>query len=229
MQEHRRYETSPWITLDLDTWAPLTAGRAPGLCRKKAVLYHQSDPSDCVFIVKSGRLRVTSYQADGAEKQLFVAEKGAMVGESSCLNAKAHNTSAVAIVDSMVWCIPGTELVAGMQKNWTLNRQVISLLCRKKDILFQQMLELSFNQSLQRVAQLLLNLCHQYGRADPAGTCINVRFTHQDVASMVNASRVTVSNIFNMFTERGILQKKGGYFILTDLAAMQALAAGDLL
>ena len=61
MYESSERENSPWITLDLEGWAPLTEGRAPVQYRKKAILFHQEDAADAVFIVKSGRLRITSY------------------------------------------------------------------------------------------------------------------------------------------------------------------------
>ena len=147
-----------------------------------------------------------------------------MVGESSCLNGVPHESSAVAIVDTQVWRIPADDLIAAMQQNWWLTRRVISLICRKKDVFFQQILDLSFNQAIQRIARLLLNLCHQYGRPHPKGMLIAVHSTHQDIAGMVNASRVTVGNVLNMMMDQGLLVREGKHFILTDLEAMKSLS-----
>ena len=224
MQEQTGRGYSPWISMDPEGWAPLTSGRLPVQYRKKGVLFHQDDEPEAVFIVKSGRLRVTSYQENGAEKQLYIAERGTMVGESSCLNGVPHESSAVAIVDTQVWRIPAGDLIAAMQQNWWLTRRVISLICRKKDVFFQQILDLSFNQAIQRIARLLLNLCHQYGRPHPKGMLIAVHSTHQDIAGMVNASRVTVGNVLNMMMDQGLLVREGKHFILTDLEAMKSLS-----
>lgn len=224
MYESSERENSPWITLDLEGWAPLTAGRAPVQFKKKSILFHQEDGADAVFIVKSGRLRITSYQEDGAEKQLYIAEKGAMVGESSCLNDVHYRFSAVAIVDSMVWRVPAGELLAAMEKDWQLTRRVISLLCRKKDVFYTQILDLSFKQATHRIASQLLNLCHQYGKKHEKGVCISIHFTQQDIAGIVNASRVTVGNVFNLFIDEGLLVREGKYFILTDPEAMSKLS-----
>ena len=43
---------------------------------------------------------------------------------------------------------------------------------------------------------------------------------------MINASRVTVSNIFNLLTEHGYLLKMDGNFIVTNLDFMEQLAEG---
>ncbi|HJA26241.1 MAG TPA: Crp/Fnr family transcriptional regulator [Candidatus Fournierella merdigallinarum] len=226
MFEYSDHENSPWITMDLEGWAPLTEKRPTMQCRKKSILFHQDDEADAVFIVKSGRLRITSYQEDGAEKQLYIAETGSMVGESSCLNDTRHQFSAVAIVDSVLWRVPVGELLACMQRDWQLNRRVISLLCRKKDVFFRQILDLSFKQATHRIASQLLNLCHQYGKEHEKGVCISIHFTQQDIAGIVNASRVTVGNVFNMFMDQGLLVREGKYFIVTDLDGMEQFCKG---
>lgn len=225
MYESSEWKDSPWITLDPEGWAPLTEGRTPAQYRKKAILFHQEDAADAVFIVKSGRLRITSYQEDGAEKQLYIAEKGAMVGESSCLTGAAHQSSAVAIVDSLVWKVPAAELRETMERDWQLTQRVISLLCRKNDVFYRQILDLSFKQATHRIASQLLNLCRQYGKEHEKGVRISIHFTQQDIAGIVNASRVTVGNVFNMFIDQGLLTREGKYFIVTDLEAMQKLCS----
>ena len=54
---------------------------------------------------------------------------------------------------------------------------------------------------------------------------ISIHFTQQDISGIVNASRVTVGNVFNMFIDQGLLTREGKYFIVTDLEAMQKLCS----
>ena len=226
MCESAEREISPWITMDLGGWAPLTAGREPVQLRKKAILFHQEDEPDAVYIVKSGRLRITSYQEDGAEKQLYIAEKGSMVGESSCLNGTRRQFSVVAIVDSVLWRVPTGELEAAMQRDWQLNLRVISVMARKMDVFFGQILDLSFKQATHRIASQLLNLAKQYGKEHKKGVCISIHFTQQDISGIVNASRVTVGNVFNLLMDEGLLTRDGRFFVLTDPEALRERYCG---
>ena len=205
-------ECSPWIHIDLGYWKPLTDGQPPSFFRKKSIVYHQEDSPEYVYIVKSGRVRVTSYQPNGAEKQIYIAEKGAMFGESSIIGRRPQ--------------IGKVEKV--MSTDWELTQRIIQLICRKNHILFKQVLELSFAQSLQRVAKILLNIGKQYGKLSGDKIVISIKFTHQDVASMINTSRVTVSNIFNVLSEKGIISKKNGYFSLNHIETLISIADGDL-
>lgn len=217
---------SPWIRVDLKKWEPLISGHVPVLYRKKSFLFHEEDPSAFVYIIKSGRVRLTSFRSDGSEKQFFIAEEGCICGEHGCLMHHPHQSSAVAIVNTEVYRISARELEQAMQRDWQLTSLMMQVFCRKNAILTNMVLELSFTQSIQRIAQLLMNLTRQYGVKEEGGCRINIRFTHQDVASMINTSRVTVSNIFTIFYERGLLKKEGGCFILCDPDAMEAIASG---
>lgn len=91
---------------------------------------------------------------------------------------------------------------------------------------FRQILDLSFKQATHRIASQLLNLCHQYGKEHEKGVCISIHFTQQDIAGIVNASRVTVGNVFNMFMDQGLLVREGKYFIVTDLDGMEQFCKG---
>lgn len=219
--------TSPWIRVELSQWGALLSGRTPVSYQKKALLYHQGDAAATVYIVETGRIRVTSYQQNGGEKQLYIAEQGALFGCTSCFNGCPHNDSAVAIVDSSVYCIPFWELESAIRADYALCRSVISMVCRTNSILFQQVVELSFSDALQRIVQVLLNLGAEYGIAEADGVSISIRFTHQDVANLANTSRVTVSNIFHFLTTKGLLKKKKGHYILHEEYALRKMAEGS--
>jgi CRP/FNR family transcriptional regulator len=216
-------ETSPWIHLDFSLWDDVVRGKIPRLYKKRTFLFQQGEAPDNFFIIKSGRVRITSYHPAGSEKQLYVAETGAIFGELACIQNTPYAVSAVAIVDSMVYCLPYKLLENRMQRDWPLTKHIMQIACRKSHVFMEQILELSFNHSIERVARILLNIAAQYGQPLPDGRIrISIKFTHQDVASMINASRVTTSNIFNAFSCEGLIGKESGHYILTDPEKLKA-------
>ena len=218
-------ETSPWIRTPLDTWAPLLEGVRPASYKKKTLLYHQGDPGESIFICRTGRVRVTYYHASGEEKLLYIAEQGSMVGETACVTGTVYNSSGITLTDSLIYRIPREKLLEVMRRDWELNLRVIQLICRKKGSVFHQMLELSFSQALGRVARMLLNLMSEYGIPQEDGAVlIDMTFTHQEVASLVNTSRVTVSHIFNQFASEGVLEKRGSRFVVRRPQELQRIA-----
>jgi CRP/FNR family transcriptional regulator len=218
-------ETSPWIRLDLSFWDEIIGTHCPKLYRKNTFLFQQGDPPDYVYIIKSGRVRITSYQLEGGEKQLYIAETGAMCGELACIQHSPYTVSAVTIVDSHVYCLPYVSLEKYIDTHAAFAKKLMHILCRKSHIFMEQVLELSFNPSFQRVARILLNIADQYGKIYPDQHIhITIKFTHQDVANMINTSRVTVSNVFNSFSSAGIISREQGYYILKDINKLKEYA-----
>ena len=214
------YEFSPWINEDLEKLAVLTENFQPEKYRKNESLYSVCGKSEYIYIVVSGRIRVTAYHTSGKERQLYIAERGCIVGEISALLNRIHNTTASAIVNSVVYKIPSSIFLKQLQQNHTISNVVMQMICRKHDILSNALLSSSFSQSASQIARMLLNLADQYGEETEDGLRIGIRFTHQDIANITGISRVTVSNCFNLFAEKGICGRINGSFMITDLDSL---------
>ena len=55
-----------------------------------------------MYIVESGRVRVSVCHADGQEKTLYVADTGAMIGESDCILGQPYSSTATVVLPSRV-------------------------------------------------------------------------------------------------------------------------------
>lgn len=62
--------------------------------------------------------------------------------------------------------------------------------------------------------QLLIWLAKKFGKASEQGQLIDLQLTHQDIASVIRATRVTVTRLLNEFEQRGIIQRLPHRFIV---------------
>ena len=68
-----------------------------------------------------------------------------------------------------------------------------------------------------RLRQLLYFLKREVGQSTPEGIRIAVRLTHQQIASLIGSTRVTVTRLLRQFCEEGWLrQDQKRYLILTN-------------
>lgn len=215
---------SPWLYEEMEFWVLLTRGKLPEKYKKETTLYCQGDAPDYVYLIKHGRARITSFQPDGRERQLYIAEKGCIIGERSAVLGQPHGSFAVTIVDSVIYRIASQELLSAMERSFPLCQVVLRMVCKKHDVLYHQLIGVSFFQAQHQIAQVLLNLVRQYGEPTEDGVRIGIRFTHQDVANITGVSRVTVCNTFNMLTDKGILEKRSGRFEILDLERLRNYA-----
>lgn len=218
--------SSPWIRRDFHLWETLTSGKKPLFFPQKAFLYSQGEPAKYGYVIKEGRVRVTTYHERGMEKQLFICESGAICG-TDVIAGEIYATSALALTSVIAYRFTCDELLeAGLKNNGKLAHLVMKDLLRKNHIYQEQIVSLSFYPAIQRIAHVLLNLRNQYGIPHKNGTLLKIKFTQQDIATMISASRVSVNMAFNKLYSLGVLEKADGYIVLKDLEFIEQIADG---
>ncbi len=72
-----------------------------------------------------------------------------------------------------------------------------------------------------RLASMLLLLIESEGVVTPEGYRIPIRYTHQQIASMIGANRETTTKAFGRLQEQGGIELKERYIYLTDADALK--------
>lgn len=216
---------SPWLRLDPDFLHPLIEDQTVVYLRRKQPIFYQGDMPRSVYVVKEGRVCITTYSQSGIEQQLYIAEQGALFGEHSSLLEIPHTTSAVSIVDSSVYAIPLPVFQAKLEQFPELSKCVLQIISRKNSLLIKRLLSQSSNDSLQRIAQALLDISKEYGIQSPEGIEISIRFSHQDVANLLHTSRVTVTKAFQFLAQQGIIIRKKSHIVICNIDALYKLTA----
>ena len=218
---------SPWISTDLSTWeTPLRHGRLREYQPREQV-FRQGEDFSSVYIVESGRVRVSVCHADGQEKTLYVADTGAMIGESDCILGQPDSSTATVVLPSRVRAVPSALVQELFHADPVFADWLLQYQARKYRLLLGQNMTLSFDRARQRVAKTLLYLCGQYGRQKEDGIWLTNRFTCSDVAGITNVSRVSVNLIFREWEEAGILTRAHGRCCIRDPEELRRLAEPD--
>lgn len=224
-QPFHHYPYSPWMFSEINKWDCLTKGLRPVSFKKGAFIFQQQNYTDLLYIVKSGRVRITTFGLCGNERAIFIAEKGMPIGEESLLLGHVFITAAIAIVDTEVFLIPKQTLFAELARNEELRIDFYGTMAYKNMALTRHLEIMSFSSAYQRVAISLVNLMQRYGKPTSDGCLkINVRFTHSELADIVNTSRVTVNNIFTDLTAQGIIRKDGGRYVVCRADLLEEIA-----
>jgi len=213
---------SPWIRLDISLWGDIIKDHLPIKYKKNTIIYHQNEKLEYIYIVKSGRARITVSDEEGAEKHIFIVEAGSIIGEMDSFLKKPSTTAAIAIVDMEIYRISEDEFWSVICLDKKLNNEIMKSMAMKYNILLQQVSDMSFYESYTRVIRALFHLVNQYGIEVDEGYKIGIKFTHQDIAYLINTSRVNVSNIFSQLTSDGIINRKGGSTYIIDMLKLKS-------
>jgi NTE family protein/lysophospholipid hydrolase len=87
-------------SLDAEEFERLSAEVEPLHVPGGRVLFNQRDAADCLYVVVSGRLRVSLERSDGSEQSLGEVGRGDVVGEMALLTGQRRSATARAIRDT---------------------------------------------------------------------------------------------------------------------------------
>ncbi len=191
---------------------------APRRYRKNQIIYQQYEYADCFYYLKSGRARIYFSSPEGVEKTLTNVERGSILGEAAFFDGMPRVSSAVALCDSLIIPVNEKILTAHFRTDPSFAMTLLNLQARSIRMLSSQVSSITFLQANCRIARLLVQL------REPCGDELVVRLTHEEIASIVGVSRVTVSKILNTLREQGVIDTKYRRIIIKDLSALYALA-----
>lgn len=95
---------------------------------KGEVIYTEGDPSHTIYLVRDGEIHLTRNSNQGTLSIIGKHGRGSMFGEVSFLNKDNHTTTAVADLDSRVYCIPGKAMMKLMESEYSIGPAMAKLI-----------------------------------------------------------------------------------------------------
>jgi len=191
--------------------------------RKGSVLYRQGDPARFLFVVKRGKVKVSSISLDGGKKTYAILGEGHIVGDVAFLLGDEYESLSEALVDTDAYVITRAEFEHFLAHSPPFCRAVIHDLGDKVRLLARQVQDLTFIDVRQRLESVLLRLADEHGVDTTQGIRIELDITHQDIAEMIAANRSTVTTYLNELRREGFLRKDGRRLVLTPSRKSNAL------
>lgn len=221
MREDSKY--CPWIQYDPEQWGPLADQACLVRLKGKTVIYNQEEDTAHIYIVKSGRVRLSYFDSEGAEKIYLFALRGCMFGEETCFDPGTQFLHAATIVDSELYCIPKDLFLRHLSRDVALNAQVLTSMSHKLHVLMEHIRRFSFLSARGRVAAVFVDLVHMFGTPTPQGIRIDLPVIQQGIGNLINVSRLTVNQIVGELELQGLLEKKDGRWMIYDLDGLDRL------
>lgn len=190
---------------------------------RNSAIYLPSDMADGAFLVGSGRVRICSNTADGKQAIMAFVDPGELFGELSLLQDGAREERAEAAVNSTVILLPGAELRQMMDESPSLTLGVTKLIGLRRRRMERRLRNLLFRSNRDRLGHLLLELTEQYGREIDEGVLLDIKVSHQDLASLIGVTRETVTTVLGEMQLDGLLKISRQRVVIRDLARLAAI------
>lgn len=160
---------------------------------RNSAIYLPRDMAESVLVVASGRIRLFSVTPDGKEVLLAFVEPGELFGELALIGSEVREEFAQAAAQSTVVAIPKDAIETVLLRNARLSMSVTRYVGLRRRSLERRLKNLMFRSNRERLLGLLRELLEQYGRPIVEGILIDIRLSHQDLASLIGITRESVT------------------------------------
>lgn len=177
--------------------------------KKRQPLYLPGDPSNNVYLLKKGRVKLTNTGTAGKEVTFEILEPGEIFGELEVLEGLPRETAAEALDDAMICVIRREDFDRYLATHPGVTVKLTKLIGLRLRKIQSRVEDLVFRDVPSRLAHLLLELRKSDGAVDPGGIRLRAKLTHQEMANLIGCSRETVSVTLGQFRDNGLIRMDG--------------------
>jgi CRP/FNR family transcriptional regulator, cyclic AMP receptor protein len=179
-------------------------------------LFTEGDKGDKLYIILSGKIKLTKAAPDGRENLQSVHGSGEMFGELSLFDPVPRTASATAVTDAELAGLAHDDLRAWLSTRPEVAMHLLQALAQRLRRINDVKADLVFTDVPGRVAKALLDLAERFGVQTPDGIQVNHDLTQEELAQLVGASRETVNKALADFAARGWIQLAAKSVLVTD-------------
>ncbi len=191
--------------------------------KRRQPLYLPGDPSNNVYLLKQGRVKIANTASSGKEVTFEILEPGEVFGELDVLEDSPRSTSAEALDDALICVIPRKDFDRYLAMHPNVTVKLTKLIGLRLKKIQSRVEDLVFRDVPARLAHLLLELCRSDGVAEGSGIRLRAKLTHQEMANLIGCSRETVSTILGQFRDDGLIRMDGRTLIIVNEKGLSSL------
>jgi CRP-like cAMP-binding protein len=178
---------------------------------KGETLFDQGTTASNFYQVKSGRVKMVSYNDQGREFVQGLFTDGQSFGEPPFFNDVLYPASAIAVVESDVWTCGRPAFLRLLAEHPGIHLELTKVLSGRLVYKSMMLAEIAVEEAEHRLATLI-----EYLRGtDPAGATrpYRVPFTRQQLADMTGLRVETVVRSIKAMEQRGALEIEDGKIV----------------
>ncbi|MDI6743755.1 MAG: Crp/Fnr family transcriptional regulator [Thermodesulfovibrionales bacterium] len=197
----------------------------PAKFKKKEVIFSEGDPSDWLYVVTKGKVKITKLSQSGREIILEIILPMDFFGGVAVMRGFPYPANAVAMDDAELLKISRSNLMR------ILDRFPNLMYCMAMNIgdrikgSHEALKNIAVEKVESRIASMLIKLADKAG-SEPLGDgsiTIDMKLTKQDIAEMVGTTVETSIRTMSKFKKLGIVSEKGGKITIKDINKLKAL------
>ncbi|HEX9406957.1 MAG TPA: Crp/Fnr family transcriptional regulator [Thermoanaerobaculia bacterium] len=197
-----------------------------GIYPKGSLLFVEGEQPRGVFILCSGRAKLTTSSSEGKLLIVKIAEPGEVLGASAAILGKPYEVSAETLEPSQLNFIKREDFLRFLNVNAEACMHTAQQLSEKYHSAQREIRSLGLAQTTgEKLAKLILDWCDHDGESTPKGIRLKVLLTHEEIAQMIGTTRETVTRLLSDLKRRKILDVKGSTVMVLEKIGLENMVS----
>ncbi|CAM4409062.1 Crp/Fnr family transcriptional regulator [Palleronia rufa] len=199
--------------LEAGTISRIAAAGRHEVLEPGAALFHEGDPSDGLYVVETGLIRVWRTDRDGNPFTLAFLRPGASLGEMA-LETAPRSANATAQQIARLFHLPRASFEGLIGTEPAFARRMIEVLAARVRHLNGELHALAYHSLRARLARKLLALCGSEGDTPPP-------LSQREIAAMLGVTREAVNKHLRALEKDGALALEQGRARILDMGRLR--------
>jgi CRP/FNR family transcriptional regulator len=191
---------------------------------KGAVLFAEGDPSEQLYTLVEGRVKVFKTTPRGTDVILEIFGPGDPVGAVAVYESRAYPATAVTLEATRCVLIPRQTFFALLEAHPSMVRGLLIGLTHRLVELTSRLAELSGGKVEGRLARFFLKLASEMGQPRADGTFIPLVLSRQEIADMIGTTIETSIRIMSRWGKDDVVRTEKDGFVVVDRSALETIA-----
>jgi len=190
-----------------------------------AVLFHEGNIARGVYVLSSGRAKVSISSAEGKKLIIRIARAGDILGLYAGVTRRPYEATAEMVEGGRVDFIARADLLNLMLQEPKLNADLVETFSRQfSEYVDNTRMLLLSESALEKLARLIVRWGRDFGERTSEGIRVKLLLTQEEIAQIIGASRETVTRLFSTLKRDQIIHVKRDSMWIRDSEALAALA-----
>lgn len=221
LRDHRLF-----CNLPNDALIALQAIKATAVYPKGSMLCLEGQPARGVFILCTGRAKLSTTSAEGKSIILRIADPGEVLGLSAVVSNGTYEATVETLEPTQANFISQAQFVQYLQQYPEVGMKVAQQLTHNCKCAYSEIRALGLSNSVpEKIAKLLLTWAKQPLNMPGIKNEIPIRvtLTQEEIAQFVGTSRESVSRTLSEFKKKGWLRTKGATWWIVEKQHLERL------
>jgi len=188
------------------------------------LLFMEGDRGDELFLVKSGVVKVYRFD-DDKEVILALFGPGDFFGEMALIQPALNRSATAETVEScLVYSMKRSVFYDFMEKHPRVCIKLLEVTAQRLRNANDQIYNLTFLDVRKRIIRTILRLAEERGVKKGGGVLVDIRMTHQQLASFAGTARESATKVMQELSEEGLIEVEKKRIYLPDHQKLKEMA-----